>query len=132
MAAKLGIADPTGIVLDVSLPNDKGKALQFKGELIGEEMCFDDDTGMLTIEKLYENDDNELAYSIISAIGHHRARRSYILSSDGDAVTVDNGSLKLSMDIEPLLELLQHAVENDRTARTRNYDHVARKLAVNE
>lgn len=118
--------------LEVSLPNDFGEDLPFKGHLVGEEMYFNDDTGMLTMEKLYKNESDTYAYSIISAIGHARERRAYTVQPGQEICRVNNGSLELDYDTDLLLELLTLAIETERSASSTVYEHVRRKLAANE
>lgn len=118
-------------VLEVTLPNDFGEELAFRGHLVGEEMYFSDDTGMLTMEKLYSDDNGEMAYSIISAIGHARERRSYKLTPGEEHTRVDNGKLQLDLDTDMLFELLTQAIESEKQSST-VYDYVRRKLAANE
>lgn len=122
----------TDPILEVSLPNDFGTDLPFKGHLIGEEMYFNDDTGMLTMEKLYKDEGESLAYSIISAIGHARERRAYTLTPGKETCRVNNGTLELDLDTDLLLELLTQAIDNERSASGTVYEHVRRKLAANE
>ncbi|WP_147819548.1 hypothetical protein [Salidesulfovibrio onnuriiensis] len=119
-------------VLEVSLPNDFGEDLPFKGHLVGEEMYFNDDTGMLTMEKLYKNDSDAYAYSIISAIGHARERRAYTVQPGQETCRVNNGGLEMDYDTDLLLELLTLAIESERSASSTVYEHVRRKLAANE
>ncbi len=119
-------------VLDVSLPNDFGKDVPFSGHLVGEEMYFNDDTGMLTMEKLYKSAPGSYAYSIISAIGHARERRAYSVTPGKETCRVNNGTLELDLDTDLLLELLTQAIESERSASSTVYEHVRRKLAVNE
>ena len=105
----LGGNDP---ILNVNLPNDFGQDVEVSGQLIGEEMYFDDNTGMLTMEKLYRGEDNKLAYGIISAIGHARERRAYRVEEREDSCIVSNGSLDLEFSYDDLFELLAVAMES--------------------
>lgn len=119
-------------VVDITLPNDFGKNINFTGKLVDEEMYFNDDTGMLTMEKLYRDEDESYAYSIISAIGHARERRSYRVSPGEELTRVDNGTLELDMPTDLLFELLAHAIQTENAAEAHSNEHVRRRLAVNE
>lgn len=121
-----------GIEQNVSLANDFGDDISFTGHLVGEEMYFNDDTGMLTMEKLYKDSEKSLAYSIISAIGHARERRSYSVVPGEHTCRVDNGTLQLDLDTDMLFELLALAIESEQGKSSTVYDHVRRKLAANE
>ncbi len=117
---------------NVSLANDFGEDISFTGHLVGEEMYFNDDTGMLTMEKLFKNNEQAMAYSIISAIGHARERRSYSVVPGKETSRVDNGTLQLDLDTDMLFELLTLAIESEQNSNSTVYEHVRRKLAANE
>ena len=120
-------------MLNVNLPNDFGQDLEVVGQLIGEEMYFDDGTGMLTMEKLYRDEEGKLAYGIISAIGHARERRAYRLEERDDSCIVTNGSLSLEFSYDELFELLAVAMEAEKKSSTRQVsEQVRRRLAANE
>jgi hypothetical protein len=120
-------------ILNVTLPNDFGQDLEVSGKLIGEEMYFDDGTGMLTMEKLYRGTDGNLAYGIISAIGHARERRAYRVEEGEDSCIVTNGSLSLEFNYDDLFELLAVALESEKESTASQVsEQVRRKLAVNE
>ncbi|WFS62260.1 hypothetical protein LF599_16600 [Pseudodesulfovibrio thermohalotolerans] len=129
----VGGYDGSDPILNVALPNDFGEDLKVTGRLIGEEMYFDDDTGMLTMEKLYRAEDEQLAYSIISAIGHARERRAYRLEEREESCIVSNGSLTLEFNYDQLFELLAVAMESEKESDAGQVcEQVRRKLAANE
>lgn len=120
-------------ILNINLPNDFGEDFAISGHLVGEEMYFDDDTGMLTMEKLYRDEDNKLAYGIISAIGHARERRAYKIEEREDSCIVSNGSLNLEFSYDDLFELLAVAMESEKESTSCQVsEQVRRKLAANE
>lgn len=120
-------------ILNVNLPNDFGQDLDVTGHLIGEEMYFDDDTGMLTMEKLYRDEEGKLAYGIISAIGHARERRAYRVEEKEESCIVTNGSLSLEFSYDELFELLAVAMESEKESSSRQVnEQVRRRLAANE
>lgn len=120
-------------ILNVNLPNDFGEDIQVKGHLVGEEMYFDDSNGMLTMEKLYRDEDDKLAYGIISAIGHARERRAYRLEEKEESCIVTNGSLSLEFSYDELFELLAVAMESEKeSANAQVSEQVRRRLAANE
>jgi len=129
----VGGHDGNDPILNVNLPNDFGQDLEVTGHLIGEEMYFDDDTGMLTMEKLYRGEDNKLAYGIISAIGHARERRAYHIEEHDESCIVTNGSLSLEFNYDELFELLAVAMESEKESASRQVnEQVRRRLAANE
>ncbi|MBG0790587.1 MAG: hypothetical protein H0S80_08845 [Desulfovibrionaceae bacterium] len=125
--------DGKDTVLNVNLPNDFGQDLEVIGHLIGEEMYFDDSTGMLTMEKLYRDEDGKLAYGIISAIGHARERRAYRVEEREKSCIVTNGCLSLEFSYDELFELLAVAMESEKESSSRQVnEQVRRRLAANE
>lgn len=120
-------------ILKVNLPNDFGEDLSVSGHLLGEEMYFDDNTGMLTMEKLYKEETGQLAYGIISAIGHARERRAYKIEELQESCKVTNGSLSLEFSYDELFELLAVAMEAEKDSSAQQVcEQVRRKLAANE
>ena len=120
-------------VLNVNLPNDFGEDVAVTGQLMGEEMYFDDNSGMLTMEKLYRDEDGKLAYGIISAIGHARERRAYRVEERKESCIASNGSLTLEFSYDELFELLAVAMESEKESVSRQVsEQVRRRLAANE
>lgn len=120
-------------ILNVNLPNDFGEDMAVEGQLIGEEMYFDDSSGMLTMEKLYREEDGKLAYGIISAIGHARERRAYRVEEREESCIATNGSLSLEFSYDELFELLAVALESEKESVSRQVnEQVRRRLAANE
>lgn len=120
-------------ILNVKLPNDFGEDMIVEGQLVGEEMYFDDSSGMLTMEKLYREEDGKLAYSIISAIGHARERRAYRVEEREESCIASNGSLSLEFSYDELFELLAVALESEKESVSRQVnEQVRRRLAANE
>lgn len=133
MSKKMAGGQNNDPILKVSLPNDFGEDMAVNGQLIGEEMYFDDNSGMLTMEKLYRDDDGKLAYGIISAIGHARERRAYKVEEREDSCIASNGSLTLEFSYDDLFELLGVALESEKEGVSRQVsEQVRRRLAANE
>ncbi len=133
MAKKMDGGLNTDPVINVNLPNDFGDDMAVTGQVIGEEMYFDDNSGMLTMEKLYRNKDDHLAYGIISAIGHARERRAYMIEERENGIIASNGSLALEFSHDELFELLAVAMEAEKESSSQQVsEQVRRRLAVNE
>ncbi|CCH49455.1 hypothetical protein [Pseudodesulfovibrio piezophilus] len=129
----VGGGNGTDPVLNVNLPNDFGEDMTVSGQLIGEEMYFDDKSGMLTMEKLYREENGKLAYGIISAIGHARERRAYKIEEQEESCIASNGSLSLEFSYDDLFELLAIALESEKESVSRQVnEQVRRRLAANE
>ena len=122
-----------GWIGSVTLPNDMGDDLTFTGRLVAGDMHFNNSNGMLTVEKVYERQEGGSAYGVISAIGHTRDRRAYLLEEMGEVCVVNNGRFSLEIPTEELLGLLSLAIEAERDAcADSECDHMIRKLAAND
>ena len=87
----------------VVLPNDMGEAISFVGRLAAEHSFFDEDSGMLTRQKLYLTEDGAQAYHVISTIGDKKERRSYIIRREGQVCSIYNGSARLELNTVDVL-----------------------------
>ena len=133
MSKRMVGADSGDPILNVNLPNDFGQDVSVTGQLVGEEMYFDDATGMLTMEKLYRGEDEELCYGIISAIGHARERRAYRIEEREESCIASNGVLSLQFSYDELFELLAVAMASEKDSASQQVnEQVRRRLAANE
>ena len=133
MSKRMVGGDNGNPILNVNLPNDFGEDVAVTGQLIGEEMYFDDNTGMLTMEKLYRGENDALCYGIISAIGHARERRAYRIEEKENSCVATNGCLSLEFSYDELFELLAVAIESEKeTGSQQVSEQVRRRLAANE
>jgi hypothetical protein len=118
----------------VSLPNDHGKEIRVEGTLKAEDMHFNNQNGMLTVEKIYDLGEGRRAYSVISAIGHTRHRSAYLVEEKDAEVLISNGSVSMQVPTDDLLYLLALTLEDDasRQADEAELGHMRRRLAVND
>ena len=91
------------VMEDILLRNDAGHDIAFKGRLFSECSWYDDETGVLTRQKLYVTEDNEQIYYIVSGSGAARNRRAYRLRVEGDRCVINNGACDMSMQLDMLL-----------------------------
>lgn len=123
----------SGFITTLTLPNDMGDDITLTGRLVAEDMHFNNSNGMLTVEKVYERQEGGMAYGVISAIGHTRDRRAYLLEEKAGVCTVNNGRFSLDVATDDLLVLLSLAIEAERdTCADSACDHMIRKLAAND
>ena len=117
----------------VSLPNDHGKDIRVEGALRAEDMHFNNQNGMLTVEKIYDMGEGRLAYSVISAIGHTRHRSAYMIEERDAEVLISNGSVSMQVPTDDLLYLLALSLEEDAGRETEDAElgHMRRRLAAN-
>lgn len=121
------------IVENVDLPNDHGGMIRVSGTVLAEDMHFNDKTGMLTVEKVYDLGNGSQAFAAISAVDDRRDRRAYTIEERQERCLVSNGSITLDLLSDDLIHLLSLALTDSiRTAdRAPGLEHIHRKLAVN-
>ncbi len=119
---------------NVVLPNDHGREIPVSGALEAEDMHFNNTNGMLTVEKIFGISGGKRAYGVISAIGHTRERRAYVLEENDDTLRMSNGSVTLETSTEVLLELLAMALQAEEAKENEGSlcEHMVGKLAANE
>lgn len=93
-------ATPKGRVV---LHLDNGTELRFTGRLFAGGSWYDEETGVLTRQKLYATPSGEHVYSIVTGKGHERSRRAYRVSLHGEACSISDGHTEMTLDLEMLL-----------------------------
>jgi len=88
---------------DIALTLDNGAVMDFSGRLFSEASWYDEDSGVLTHQKLYVTDGHEQVYSVVSGSGSRRSRRAYRIGVQGDACTVHNGRSEMTMPFDMLM-----------------------------
>ncbi|MGE4290965.1 MAG: hypothetical protein AB7E32_02030 [Desulfovibrio sp.] len=122
------------IVENMDIPNDHGGTIRVSGAILAEDMHFNDRTGMLTVEKVYDAGPGKMAYAAISAVDNQRDRRAYLIEERGERCLASNGSITLDLRSDDLIHLLALALEENRQSsdQSRNgLEHIQRKLAAN-
>lgn len=116
----------------VDLPNDHGGIIHVNGPILAEDMHFNDRTGMLTVEKVYDAGNGKIAYGTIAAVEDHRDRRAYVIEERGERCLASNGSITLDIPTGDLLHLFALALTQSRdSAAAAGLEHIQRKLAAN-
>ena len=117
----------------VVLPNDHGREIPVSGHLDAEDMHFNNTNGMLTVEKIFDVGEGKRAYGVISAIGHTRERRAYLIEERDDVTYMSNGSVMLDVNTDILLEMLAMALkEEEQQGADSLCEHMLDKLAAND
>lgn len=116
----------------VTLPNDFGVDLCITGDLLAEDMHFNQQNGMLTVEKVYSTHDGKIAYGVISAMGDERERRAYLMERVADRLEVFNGAMTMHLDFEMMMQFLSMTLEQEAHNESSNCAHILQKLVVND
>lgn len=92
------------IMMDhVALGLDNGTMMNFTGRVFAESSWYDEDTAVLTQQKLYITDKYEQVYSVVSGSGKQRSRRAYKIVMQGDICHVTNGATQMSLPLDLLM-----------------------------
>ncbi|MGE4468873.1 MAG: hypothetical protein AB7D47_01915 [Desulfovibrio sp.] len=120
-------------VESVDLPNDHGAMIRVSGEILAEDMHFNDSNGRLTVEKIYDAGHGRVAYAAVSAMDDGRDRRAYLIERREQRCLAGNGSITLDLDCNDLIHLLSLALTQERTAAQADtaVEHIQRRLAAN-
>lgn len=87
----------------LALHLDNGTELRFIGRLFAGGSWYDEESGVLTRQKLYATPSGEHIYSIVSGRGPVRSRRAYRVALHGDACTISDGDTRMTLDLETLM-----------------------------
>ena len=87
----------------VSLKQDNGQELTFRGSLYSECSWFDEEHKQLTKQKLYLTDTNEQIYYIVRSSGEEKTHHAYRFSVNGDQCIINNGKTAVTLPFDMLM-----------------------------
>ena len=87
----------------ITLELENEASLAFRGRLFSEAVWYDDDSGVLTHQKLYVTDQNEHIYAIHKAVGSRRTCRAYRIAVHGERCVIYNGRSTMELPLDMLL-----------------------------
>ena len=87
----------------VSLNLDNGAEMNLSGRPFAGGSWYDEETGTLTRQKLYIEESGEHVYSIVTGQGQERSRRAYRVSLSGESCTINDGRMKMTLNLEMLM-----------------------------
>ena len=87
---------------NILLRSDNGAELYFRGRLFSESSLYDEESGMLTRLRLFETDNGEQVYSIVSGSGAEKRRRHYTVAPEGEFYRISDGVQTLRLPLELL------------------------------
>ena len=87
----------------IALELENEASLTFTGRLFSEAVWYDDDSGVLTHQKLYVTDQNEHVYVIQKGIGGRRICRAYRIAVHGERCVIYNGRSTMELPLDMLL-----------------------------
>ena len=88
---------------NIALQLDNGATLDFSGRLFSEASWFDEDSDILTHQKLFITDKNEQVYSVVKRAGKNRSRRAYRIAVQGEFCQVFDGKAEMTLPFDLLM-----------------------------
>ncbi|ABB39481.1 hypothetical protein Dde_2685 [Oleidesulfovibrio alaskensis G20] len=92
-----------GVMEKLTLQSDTGADITFRGRLFSESSYFDEETGMMTRQRLYVTDQNQQVYSIVTSDGRRKERRVYLLKAEEGVCRINNGLYDVTVPVELLM-----------------------------
>lgn len=99
--------DATMPMKAVTLENDAGSTISFRGSLYAQTSFFEEDTGILTKQELYSTEDGHQAFRIVTSDGGSKQKSSYLVRREGDTCVMSNGDQELTLPHEWLMLFTQ-------------------------
>lgn len=97
------VVEAETIVLD----DDKAGPVEFRGHLYAQTSFYDEDTGVLTQQKLYATEEGDQAFSIVSSDGSAKNRRAYVVRREGELCHIQCGERTVSIPYDSLMLFTQ-------------------------
>lgn len=99
-----------GIVVEaetIVLEDDKAGPVEFRGHLYAQTSFYDEDTGVLTQQKLYATEGGHQAFSVVSSDGSSKNRRAYVVRREGELCHIECGERTVSIPYDSLMLFTQ-------------------------
>ena len=110
----------------ITLELENEASLTFRGRLFSEAVWYDDDSGVLTHQKLYVTDQNEHIYAIQKAIGGRRICRGYRVAVHGERCVIYNGRSSMELPLDMLLLAVRALCGTDSPAVLEQAEEILR------
>lgn len=91
----------------ITLDNDSGNSINFTGRLVGEHSYFDEETNVLTQQKLYVTSAAQQAYSVVTTDGKIKEKRAYLIQREGQLCKINNGLFDVTVNAVDLLSVVK-------------------------
>ncbi len=90
-----------------TLDNDAGNNIMFTGRLVGEHSFYDEETNVLTQQKLYVTTKAQQAYSVVTTDGKIKEKRAYLIKREGQLCKINNGLFDVTVNAVDLLSVVK-------------------------
>ncbi len=123
---------PVSELRQITLENDNGATISFRGKLYAQTSFFEEETGVLTKQELYSTQEGDQAFRIISSNGEQKTKASYLIKRNEEACVITNGEKTLSLPFEWLFLFTDILSERDLEERQARHGQPTRNATVNE
>ena len=115
---------------NISLKQDNGSDLNFRGRLFSECSWFEENVNELVKQKLYITEENDQIYYVVRSQGEKKTRHCYRYSVDGETCLVKNGSNTVALPFDQLMLAVQGMIgaEDGEIPTIGEIDDVERKI----
>ncbi len=110
-----------GVMEELTLLNDVGADITFRGRLYSESSYFDEESGVMTRQRLYVTDQNEQIYSVVTSDGINKDRRVYRLQVDGEMCRINNGLFDVTVQLGLLMTAVKGLCGLDDSGRSEEF-----------
>jgi|GEM_PF-219015 len=91
----------------ITLENETGANIAFLGRLYAEHSFYDEETRVLTQQKLYITEQGDQAYSVVSSDGRMKEKRAYLIKRSGNLCKIYNGLFDVTVNARDLLAVVK-------------------------
>jgi hypothetical protein len=106
---------------EITLQNDIGSDIYFTGLIFAEHSFFDEESGVLTQQKLFLTADGHQAYSIVAGDGKNKEKRAYLIRRDGQLCKINNGLFDVTVNTSDLLIVVKGLCGINETMQSRDF-----------
>jgi hypothetical protein len=92
---------------NVTLVDDQGGEITFTGHLYDQTSFYDEQSGVLTKQRLYTTDEGQQAFSIVSSDGNAKRRSAYLVRREDDQCRIFNGCSEIVLPFDWLMLFTQ-------------------------
>ncbi|GFM36142.1 hypothetical protein [Desulfovibrio psychrotolerans] len=109
------------VMEEITLMNDVGADITFRGRLYSESSYYDEESGVMTRQRLYVTEQNQQVYSIVTSDGVNKDRRVYLLQVDGDMCRINNGLFDVTVQLDLLMTAVRGLCGLDGSGRSEEF-----------
>ena len=91
----------------VTLENDHGADIVFRGYQYAQTSFYEGTSGVLTKQELYATEDGHEAFSIVSSDGNFKSKRAYLIRREEEFCRIFNGDKELIVPLDWLILFAQ-------------------------